>query len=82
MNLRRPSRSISSLYADLRSAMRSPSATSTGDDERADETPTSPTSSLFQCPECDDVFVAVEKSTCASCDVPVVGIASPEPQQR
>lgn len=28
-------------------------------------------SSLFQCPGCDTVYVAVEKSTCSACREPV-----------
>lgn len=33
-------------------------------------------SSLFQCPECQSVYVAVEKTTCTGCETSVDRVAS------
>lgn len=35
-----------------------------------------PQSSLFECPECDKTFVAVEKATCSSCGADVREISA------
>jgi len=31
---------------------------------------------LFECPSCENVYVAVEKSTCSDCDTPVEEVAA------
>jgi hypothetical protein len=35
-----------------------------------------PTTGLFECPACGNVYVAEEKSTCSSCDEPVEGVSA------
>ncbi|MFB6173224.1 MAG: hypothetical protein ABEI39_01135 [Halobacteriales archaeon] len=35
-----------------------------------------PDTSLFECPDCHTVYVAVEKSTCSSCDAAVEEVAA------
>ena len=60
-------------------------ATGTGTDEgpvsghtRAGNTGphASPNTTLFECPACENVYVAVEKSTCSDCDTPVEEVAA------
>jgi predicted RNA-binding Zn-ribbon protein involved in translation (DUF1610 family) len=39
-----------------------------------DEHPTRVETTLFQCPDCDRVFIATRKNTCSSCDTAVARI--------
>lgn len=38
------------------------------DGARPDESPPDSETSLFECARCDNVYVAVEKSTCSTCE--------------
>lgn len=48
-------------------------------DQEDDEDPTPPEGpqpALFQCPDCESVFVAVDKQTCATCETDVEQVPS------
>ena len=46
-----------------------------GEGEGATEAEATPDSKLFRCPECDVVYLALEKETCSSCRAEVTEVA-------
>lgn len=49
-------------------------ATQDGDEDPTP--PEAPESTLFQCPDCESVFVAIDKETCDTCDAAVEEVPS------
>lgn len=46
------------------------------DDEEELAQPDAPRAALFQCPDCESVYVAVDKRTCITCEAAVEEIPS------
>lgn len=56
--------------------LRSPEQRTAAAETKRDQSPSEQEQpSLFQCPGCSTVYVAIEKSTCSACKVPIEEVA-------
>lgn len=61
---------VRSIWADAKQLTDSATAGAADGDA-----PTGPNSSLFQCSECDEVYIALEKDRCSNCRTEVTEIS-------
>lgn len=61
---------VRSIWADAK-RMTDSGPTGTTDEDA----PTGPNSSLFQCSECDEVYIALEKDRCSNCRTEVTEVS-------